>query len=593
MKKYIIGIFFIFIISFYTSPLATFAQTDFDISRKGIENGVLTLPTADKNGISIDKVLCEQYENDNNIEVLIVQNNITHIEPEAFKNCSNLNHIDLPDSLQTIGINAFLGTAFYNNPLNWDEDGVLYIENYLIATNPNVFCAENYTVKPGTRLIADCAFAECKSLKNISLPDSIEFVGSGILVNTPIIEEPSNYSNGILYIDHVAIHADKERTAGNILIQEGTKIVADGAFGNCSKITSVTFPDSIEAIQDFAFWDCSSMQKVYLGANVKTIGFAAFSACDDLEQFFLSENNRYISIDNGILLNKERTKVIKCPDKKTGVVILPETVNCITPHSFWGCREISNVVIPEACSYIGESAFSYCCNLVNISLPETLKFIGARALSYTGINKIDIPNGVVYIGPYAFECCLDLSSAKVGNGIKQISDGLFLCCKNLAKVNLGDSIQTVSNNAFFETSFISNAENYKDGLLIVSDKYLIKTISSLENCKIPENVEIVADGAFYHENGSALKTITLPNKLSKFCWAAFKSPLMNKVKIYYANSSEKLQKMADFDIDDYNIYTQNFHYAIIGEIVIFMISITLFVFILIRYKKTKGDIEND
>lgn len=593
MKKYIIGIFFILIISFYVSPLATFAQTYMDISRKEIENGVLTIPTVDKNGISIDKVLCKQYEKDNDLKVLIIQNNITHIEPEAFKNCSNLNHIDLPDSLQSIGSNAFLGTSFYDNPANWDEDGVLYIENCLIAANPNVFSAESYTVKPGTRLIADCAFAGCRSLKKISFPNSIQYVGSGVLVNTPIIEEQSNYTDGILYVDHIAVRADKENASGNILIQEGTKVIADAAFENCHKIDSITFPDSIEAIQDFAFWDCSSMQKVHLGANIKTIGFAAFSGCDELERFSLSDNNRYFSLENGILLNKERTKVIKCPDKKTGVVILPESVQSINPHSFWWCQAISEVVIPESCSYIGESAFAYCCNLVNISLPETLKYIGARALSYTDISKINIPDGVVYIGPYAFECCLNLRSVKVGNGIKQISDGLFLSCEKLAEVDFGNSIQTIAKNAFFETNFISNAENYKDNLLIVSEKYLIKGVSSIENCKIPENVEIVADGAFYNENNSAiLKTITLPSNLKRFSWAAFKSPLENNVKIYSDNSRNELQDKADFCIDDYNVYTGNFHCGILYCVIIFLAAFILLTIVIIfdvKMEETKND----
>ena len=94
----------------------------------------------------------------------------------AFRYCPLIDDVKLPDGLESIGNNVFDETAFYENEANWDEDGNLYIGKYLIELRGDV--GENYTVKPGTRCIAEFAFYSGVSIKELTLPEGLTHISA-------------------------------------------------------------------------------------------------------------------------------------------------------------------------------------------------------------------------------------------------------------------------------------------------------------------------------------------------------------------------------------------------------------------------------
>lgn len=107
-----------------------------------------------------------------------IPSSVTYIGEEAFENCAQLAKITIHgEKVNYIGKDAFTGSAYYKDPKNWDEQGVLYVGNYLIDANEDL--SGEYTVKDGTIAIANSAFENCKLLTKIVLDKALLFVGEG------------------------------------------------------------------------------------------------------------------------------------------------------------------------------------------------------------------------------------------------------------------------------------------------------------------------------------------------------------------------------------------------------------------------------
>jgi hypothetical protein len=149
-----------------------------------------------------------------------------------------MENITIPESVTSIGLCAFVDTAYYNNASNWTDgsdwtDGILYIGHALIAVNNGI--SGQYQIADGTTVIADYAFARCSSLASVTIPESVTNIG--------------NY-----------------------------------AFIGCSLLTSVTIPENVTSIGAYAFNECSSLESITIPGNVVNIGYMAFAFCTSLTE---------------------------------------------------------------------------------------------------------------------------------------------------------------------------------------------------------------------------------------------------------------------------------------------------------------------
>ncbi len=268
------------------------------------------------------------------VEVTVI-NGVTSIDNYAFKDCTNLTKILLPESLTKI---------------SW------------------------------------CAFENCINLFSINLPNNIINIECFAFYNTGYYNTTSNWSDGVLYIQNYLIKAD-ESVEGKYIIKDGTKIIADYAFDGCTFITQVIFPDSVIRLGKFAFIYCNNLIDVDLGIGLKYIGTASFDVCEKLQSVFIPESvisieigedttnfcmcpaletiivesgNKYYSSDSfGVLFDKEQTALIKYPEGREDTFYkIPESVNCVVDAAFDGCQ-ITSVYIPKNVTVIGNCAF-YC-----------------------------------------------------------------------------------------------------------------------------------------------------------------------------------------------------------------------------------------
>lgn len=101
---------------------------------------------------------------------------VKEIGDEAFYGCGELAVIDMGGEVTSIGKDAFTGTAYYNDPENWEGGTVLYLRSYLL--NVSTDYQGTFTVKDGTTIIADNAFSNCTYITSVNLASSVTTVGN-------------------------------------------------------------------------------------------------------------------------------------------------------------------------------------------------------------------------------------------------------------------------------------------------------------------------------------------------------------------------------------------------------------------------------
>ena len=266
----------------------------------------------------------------------------------TFSYCSKLADISLPENRAlSVDYDIVDGTAYANNSENY-ENGVLYIGKYLIKTSSDFSTVETYTVKAGTKVIANRAFlsytsklatlnlpdgvirigersfADSTNLSNISIPSSVLYVGSEAFENTAYLNnyiknKTNSESDGTLYAGPVLLSVHWF-TGTEFRVKPGTVTIADGALFEKSKaatVTSIILPDSLKAIGnnafketaitsislpeglirigEYAFDDCKSLSSVSPTPNLEELGQYAFSNCQ-LTTFVLPSSVWYIGV---------------------------------------------------------------------------------------------------------------------------------------------------------------------------------------------------------------------------------------------------------------------------------------------------------
>jgi len=118
---------------------------------------------------------------------------------------------------------------------------------------------------------------------------------------------------------------------------------------------------------DGAFWNCTSLTSISIPSSVTNIRSGAFSGCTNLESIIVDINNLNYSSQDGILFNKDKSHIIQAP-AIFGDFIIPDSVTNIGDLAFNGCTALENIIIPNSVTHIGNFAFLGCDNLTQVTL---------------------------------------------------------------------------------------------------------------------------------------------------------------------------------------------------------------------------------
>jgi len=222
--------------------------------------------------------------------------------------------------------------------------------------------------------------------------------------------------------------------------------IADFAFENCKKLTSIKVPDSVTIIGGEAFTGCT-------GLNSITLPFIGTSK----NAAFLSESFKLADIFGGQVPTQLRSVTVN--GGKIGDKAMLSLVN------------LKNVTLGDGVTSIGDSAFQNCSSLTSITIGDNVTRIGYHAFQKcSSLTAIVLPNGVKTIGNFAFTSCDSLTSVTIHENVTSIGDFAFQYCQNLKTIQYSGTLEqwaiTNKNNLWNRGSLITQIF-CKDGKIVI------------------------------------------------------------------------------------------------------------------------------
>ena len=227
---------------------------------------------------------------------------------------------------------------------------------------------ENVVIPEGVTKIGKEAFKENNDIKIVTIPDSVEVIGKS------------------------AFELCENLTS--VKFSKNLKIIESFAFSECTSLSDVTLPSSVEEIYPHAFFECK-MKEVTLGPKLSTLGLLAFGGFGNLVTAFnVSEDNEHFSSVNGVLYNKDKTKLLMYPQKRYEECFTPiSSVKEIYDYAFtslsnFDTKEKAMIIkINEGATKIGEKAFFADIGAGDVYLPSSIEEIGEEAFGSFGITS--------------------------------------------------------------------------------------------------------------------------------------------------------------------------------------------------------------
>ena len=329
--------------------------------------------------------------------------------------------------------------------------------------------------------IASYAFSMCTNMTSVSIPDSVTYIG----------DYAFSGCSGLT----------------NVTIPDSVTKIGYSAFSGCSGLTSMTIGDSVTNIGWDAFFGCSGLTSVTIPDSVTSIGSGPFSACLSLNDIIVAPGNLgYESVD-GVLFNKDKTRLIQFPGGRGGTYEIPDGVTNIGYSAFSGCSGLTSVTIGDSVTSIGGSAFAYCSGLTSVTIPDGVTSIGEYAFSgCSGLTSMTIGNSVTKIGYSAFSGCSGLTNVTIPDSVTSIGGEAFSGCSGLTSVTIGNSVTSIGSSAFYYCSGLTSV-TIGDSVTSIGD-YAFSYCRGLTNVTIPNSVTSIGTGAFFVCSG--LKTLSVP-----------------------------------------------------------------------------------
>ena len=230
-------------------------------------------------------------------------------------------------------------------------------------------------------------------------------------------------------------------TLVDVALPQTLRTIGKGAFGQCVNLTRINIPEGVTSIGDSAFLMCGSLTRLTIPDSVASIEGNPFRHL--AAEILVSPQNPAISVVDGVVFNKDGTRLIACPSNKAGAYAIPQGVLEIGTHAFENCNDLTDVTIPASVASIVGNPFDFAQLELKLA-PENPDFslIDGVLFDQTGTKLLvypcgrpgdtyEVPEGTIEIGEFAFAGCQQLSAVTIPESVTVIGSNSFWNCENL------------------------------------------------------------------------------------------------------------------------------------------------------------------
>ena len=426
-----------------------------------------SIPAAVKNTM-ITTVSGGAFVGNGHLQEITIPSTVTAIYAYAFQNCTSLTTVIFDNDCNAvcqndafIGCKALIQIVFGNN------------------ANPNVgnmfqgSTIESITIPASWTSLPSSIFAGMTNLKTVIFEE-----------NSQLTALPYGTFNGCSALERIDL-------TNCTLIT----VIDRQVFQGCSSLEEILLPSTLVTIESLAFNGCASLKTISIPATVKEISSDAFDGCISLTDVLVSPLNPYYEYDDGVLYTKGKLEIVKYLTSNTATAYtVPDSVTLIQAHAFMNVQGLKQVTLSDSVQTIRNNAFEF-----------------------TGIETINIPSSVIYIGMNAFHGCTSLKNLTFelgGSAIMTIVQHAFDSCTSLetlvlparlrtdsSKITGSDNAAAIGNYAFAECTSLKTVEFEANDDIATADnmKYCTLGDHAFENCTSLEKVVLPTYVASYYD----------------------------------------------------------------------------------------------
>lgn len=423
--------------------------------------------------------------------------NLKYVGSFAFANNASIVEVMLPASLSEIKDSAFTGSSIQK--INLSEcSNISRIWQYAFANCTKLdtitFATFTSTDDMAVKLaINDYAFSGCTALVTLNLPENLGTLDSYAFKGCTKLTTVNFVANAKFITPETTEGGTDPAPAAAYDPAGLVTTIGDGAFMDCTSLTTITLPYFIARIGNSAFENCTALatfttmdgadsktaalrtigDRAFFGSTslnnvdvnttkgVNTIGVSAFENCGQLATINLSGVTRFVE---GVFRNAKALKSVTMSANASIYVGQEAFRNCVTlsditariaaveDGAFRNCISLRAITfVSSGIEYIGSNAFNGCVLIQKVSIPSSVVAIGDSAFDgCRGITSLTFESDETLqtIGYSAFGGCSLLTRVILPSSLVELNASAFYGCSDLEYVEFGENIQTVGEDAF-------------------------------------------------------------------------------------------------------------------------------------------------